>query len=148
MVVQFIHNHLPKRFRESWPINRVINDVLIILIVILGWLVVDTQGAVKDSQNCIREYLVKQSESQQPRNNAVAETDEALAQAVATIPPLLDAILKASNAPDDIQMQADSFAAVRMTNGAFTKFNTKYNELERARKSFPLLPAPESLCKD
>jgi len=148
MVVQFLHNRLPEKVRQKWPINRLINDVLILLIVLLGWLVVDQRKNLGDTQDCIREYLVSQSAAQQPRNQANIETDNALAAAISTIPPLLQTILSAAADSNNLQLQQQSLDAVRNTNRAFSDFNVNFAELKKARANFPIPPAPENLCKD
>lgn len=151
MVATWVHNKLPDRIKERWPLNRIINDLLIIMIVILGWLVVEQRNAQEDTINCVREYLVDQAASNAPRTKAVEKKDQDLADAVESLSPLISRTIESAKNPDQPQtpqQQADDLALINATDKALRDFKKSNKELEKAREEFPPAPAPEDLCKD
>lgn len=146
MVANLVKRVLPARF-SRWNVERILTDALLVMVLVLGWMLINTQNNLDTFTTCTRDYLVKDRKNGDIRLEASLEERAALANALTSVPDLLKPVIELTEQPTP-KAQREALAAIRTTNTLFMTYEARYNDYIKASENFPKPPEPNEFCKE
>ena len=139
-----------------WPIgalnrllnSKVMNVIYPVLLIIVGYIALDAQANITKTQDCFRDYLVKDAQAAKPRVEATAKKDQAAAESLISIGNLFTFILANQDTEENSEAEKAALKVFKDSQKALGGFEARNKELEEARKNFPPEPAPKDLCRN